>query len=162
MSHSVGLIVIRDVEIHTIVVCHSTLCKYAYSHMAPRTKSNGKSNMKTDPEDAMQGIHESIACIFEQVQLSVANHRKNCVALWKVYAKVCDVVDVRREGSSRGGVKYVGERRFGEVFLDMVRRVLGLKKGAGASGAERVVRFVGEFVKFVTERGPFPFSFGIG
>ena len=122
--------------------------------MAPKTKS--KSNTNINQEDAVEGIHESIACIFEQVQLSVANHRKNCVALWKVYAGVCDVVDVRRGGSSRGGeerVKYVGERRFEDVFLDMVRRVLGVKKGAGAAVAERVVRFVGEFVKLVTERG---------
>jgi len=32
---------------------------------------------------------ESIACIFKRVQLSVTNHRKNCVALWKVYGRFC-------------------------------------------------------------------------
>lgn len=108
--------------------------------MAPKPKPN--------QDKAIENLHERIGAIFEQAQLSLANHKKNCVALYKIHAQVMDVV---HEGSA--GVKLVGERAFQDVFVNMVSRVLDVKKGAGAAGAERIVKYVGAFVRFMNEKG---------
>jgi condensin complex subunit 3 len=107
--------------------------------MAPKPKHN--------PENLIENLHEWIGAIFDQAQLSLANHKKNCVALYKIHTQV--VVRAGRDGS----VSLVGERAFQDVFIEMVSRVLGVKKGAGTAGAERIVKYVGAFVRFMNEKG---------
>lgn len=93
-------------------------------------------------------IHTLIPPIFDQAQNAIANHRKNCTALYKIHVQAASITGDARNTSGTG--RRSGERVFGEVFLDMISRVLGIKKGANV---EKVVKFVGSYVKFVTEKG---------
>jgi condensin complex subunit 3 len=47
--------------------------------------------------------------------------------------------------------KFTGERAFVETFLDMVNRILDMKKGPPA--ADRIVKFVGSYVQYLNEKG---------
>lgn len=42
---------------------------------------------------------------------------------------------------------------FHDVFADMASRVLEVKKGNGAVGAERVIKFIGTFMRFMIVEG---------
>ncbi len=48
-------------------------------------------------------------------------------------------------------IKLVGEKAFNAMFLDMVGRVLTVKKGVTV--ADRIVQFVGKYVAYTTEQG---------
>jgi condensin complex subunit 3 len=91
-------------------------------------------------------LHANMATIFDQAQLSLANHRKNSVALYKLHLKAGAFTQTRN-----GKIKLVGEHAFGDSFLGMVNRVLPVKKGS--TGPDRVVKFIGSYVKFVNEKG---------
>ncbi|GLB42179.1 putative nuclear condensing complex subunits, C-term domain [Lyophyllum shimeji] len=97
--------------------------------------------------DILEKIPESLAIIFDQVQLTLANHRKNCVALYKLHHQAAAVSQPSKKGDM---MKLVGERKFGDAFIDMVNRVLVVKKGPAT--ADRVVRFIGSYVRFMNER----------
>lgn len=84
--------------------------------------------------------------IFEQVQHTTANHRKNTVALRKVQAACAGITE-----ASPKGTKLVGEKAFNTLFVDMVNRVLAIKKGVAV--ADRVVKFVAGYVAYATEQG---------
>ncbi|RDB27802.1 Condensin complex subunit 3 [Hypsizygus marmoreus] len=97
--------------------------------------------------NVLETLPESLAGIFDQAQLTLANHRKNCVALYKLHVHAGAVTQSAKNGAS---VKLVGERAFGDAFIDMVSRVLVVKKGPAT--ADRIVRFVGAYVKFMNEK----------
>ena len=99
-------------------------------------------------QDIISKLQESIAAIFDQVQLTLANHRKNCVALYKLHQQAAAVTQPTKRNNV---IKLAGERAFGDVFVDMINRVLVVKKGPPT--ADRVVRFVGSYVKFMGEKG---------
>ena len=48
-------------------------------------------------------------------------------------------------------MKLIGERAFEDAFIDMVNHVLHVKKGLAQ--ADRVVKFVGGYVRFMNEKG---------
>jgi condensin complex subunit 3 len=100
------------------------------------------------PDRVLDDLYESIVNIFEQAQASLANHKKNCVALYKIYSKAAEVTQPSKNGT---GVKLVGEKSFQDVVVDMVSRVLVVKKGP--ANADRIVKYVGGFVKFMNEKG---------
>ncbi|THH30647.1 hypothetical protein EUX98_g3519 [Antrodiella citrinella] len=93
----------------------------------------------------LSSLPQIIAVIFDQAQVSTANHRKNCVALHKIHVQSSLVTS--QEGNN---VRLTGERAFSDIFVDMLNRVLVIKKGP--TPADRVVRFVGVYVKFMTEK----------
>ncbi|KAJ7785293.1 nuclear condensing complex subunit [Mycena maculata] len=97
--------------------------------MAPRAEST--------PE-ALQG---SVAAIFDQAQASLANHRKNCVALYKIHV---------RASAENGSSKRKAQSAFISVFLDMVSRVVGVKKGPPT--VDRIIKFVAQYVRFANEK----------
>ncbi|KAK4686707.1 condensin complex subunit 3, partial [Tremellales sp. Uapishka_1] len=84
--------------------------------------------------------------IFEQVQHTIANHRKNIVSLRKIHEACSSIVEV---SSTRS--KLVGEKAFNVLFIDMVNRVLPLKKGVVQ--ADKVVKFISSYVAYSTEQG---------
>lgn len=100
------------------------------------------------PSAKLDDVHELVAAIFEQTQASLANHKKNCVALFKIHIKAAAITQPAKSGN---GVKLVGEKVFQDVFMDMVSRVLVVKKGPVT--ADRIVKYVGAFVKFMNEKG---------
>jgi condensin complex subunit 3 len=89
----------------------------------------------------------AIPRIFDQVQGSTANHQKNFVALHKVHLQAAKQVEPINNGKS---VKLVGERAFEDAALDALTRVLPVKKGVAV--ADRVVKFMGGYVKFANEK----------
>src|SRR5260221_11086556 len=93
--------------------------------MAPRSQN---------PDKVLQNLHEGIGAVFEQVQLSLANHKKNCVALYKIHTRAAEAV---HQLGGRKGVQLVGEESFQDVFVDMARRVFGVKEGNGGGGVEK-------------------------
>ena len=95
----------------------------------------------------LETLHDTVAPIFDQVQVSVANHRKNCVALCKIHANAVKT----GQAPTRGSQRFPGERRFTKVFVDMLARVLVVKKGM--QPADRVVKFVGSYITYVSDKG---------
>lgn len=99
-------------------------------------------------ETVISKLPEYIAAIFDQAQLTLANHRKNCVALYKLHQQAAAVTQPSKNNNV---IKLVGERAFGDSFVDMINRVLVTKKGPAT--ADRIVKFVGSYVKFMNEKG---------
>jgi condensin complex subunit 3 len=84
--------------------------------------------------------------IFDQTQHTTANHRKNIVALCKIQASCSTIIE-----KSSKGTKLLGEKAFNAAFIDMVNRVLPVKKGVAV--ADRVVKFVAQYVAYTTQQG---------
>lgn len=109
--------------------------------------------MPRKEETVLGDLWNNIASTFNQAQTSLANHRKNCVSLCKLHHQASRVKQSAKNGTA---VKLVGERAFGDVFIDMVNRVLVVKKGPAT--ADRIVKFVGSYVKYLNEKGAFYLS----
>ena len=97
---------------------------------------------------SLDDLSTNIPKIFEQVQNTTANHQKNYVALYKLHCEAAKEVESVQNGSS---VKLIGERAFEDTLITMLSRVLPVKRGA--STVDRVIRFIGGYVKFVNEKG---------
>lgn len=96
---------------------------------------------------SLDNIQDIVANVFNQVQASLANHKKNCVTLYKLHVQAAGHI----ESTSKATVKLVGEDAFAHVFLDMVSRVLTVKKGVAS--ADRIVKFIGSYVRYMNEKG---------
>lgn len=92
----------------------------------------------TNPTVSLDALTTLIPPHFQEAQLTLANHRKNTVALFKLHARAA----VHVESTSRG-LRLVGEKAFNEVFLACVNRVLGVKKGV--VNADRAVKFAAAY-----------------
>lgn len=92
-----------------------------------------------------------IPAIFDQAQSSAATHKKNCVALHKVQIASAKIVEGGKGVRQDSEVKLVGERAFGEVVLDLLNRVLVVKRSTPP--ADRIVKFIGSYVRFIFEKG---------
>lgn len=93
-------------------------------------------------------LESSIPRIFDQAQISSANHQKNVVALYKLHTHAAKFTESVNNGRS---VKLTGERKFEEIFTLLLMRILPLRKGVGP--ADRIVKFVGGYIRFVNEKG---------
>lgn len=106
--------------------------------------------MAPKPTLNLEDLRDSIVNIFDQAQVSLANHKKNCVALYKLHTTAAAITQPAKKGN---GLRLVGEKTFQDVFIDMVNRVLVMKKGP--SNADRIVKYIGSYVKFMNEKGVF-------
>lgn len=97
---------------------------------------------------ALEALASAIPKTFEQAQNTSANHQKNFIALHKIHLDAAAKTEIIREGD---GIKLVGERAFEDCFIDMVNRVLVVKKGVGV--ADRTVKFVAGYIKFLNAKG---------
>lgn len=105
-------------------------------------------NMPSTSSDVgilLTNLPNSVPAIFQQAQLSLANHRKNVVALHKVHAAVATI----QEETERG-TRLIGEKAFNDAFLACLNRVLGIKKGV--SNADRCIKFVAAYCTYVQEQ----------
>lgn len=112
--------------------------------------AKSKSTTEQEPLD-LDTLHEAVATIFDQVQSSLANHKKNCVALYKLHQRAAAVTKSTQKKNGAATVKYTGERAFADSFLDMVNRILGMKKGPAS--VDRIVKFVGSYIQYLNEKG---------
>ena len=113
----------------------------------------------TSQQDAIsvrQNVSNHVPRIIDQAQISIANHQKNLVALYKIQAEAAKCVEYVKKGK---GFRPIGERIFEEFLLQMLIRALPMKKGTVQ--ADRVVKFLGAFIKFINEKGTRLASFRI-
>ncbi|KAL1742526.1 nuclear condensing complex subunit [Schizophyllum fasciatum] len=97
--------------------------------------------------EILEGLQGYMSSIFDQAQNTVANHKKNSVSLYKLHEQCAKITEQAKNGQA---VKLVGERAFTDAFIDMTSRTVEIKKGPPA--AERVVKFVGSYMKFLNEK----------
>ncbi|KAH8108765.1 nuclear condensing complex subunit [Phellopilus nigrolimitatus] len=98
----------------------------------------------------LDALATSIPTIFDQAQSSAATHRKNCVALYKLQSASAAVVETAEKGRKGEEVRLVGEKVFTEIFLNMLNRVIVVKKGT--PNADRIVKFVANYIKFLNDK----------
>ncbi|KAK0494637.1 nuclear condensing complex subunit [Armillaria luteobubalina] len=84
----------------------------------------------------LDDLHDLVSLRLDEVQGSMANHRKNSVGLYKLHV----------QAAKSTAPKLDGEIAFEDVFIGMLGRVLVIKKGPAA---DRTVRFVGTYVKHI-------------
>jgi condensin complex subunit 3 len=97
---------------------------------------------------ALEALASAIPKAFEQAQNSSANHQKNFIALHKIHLEAATKTETIHDGD---GIKLVGERAFEDCFINMVNRVVVVKKGIGV--ADRSVKFVAGYIKFLNAKG---------
>lgn len=106
--------------------------------------------LQADAASLREQVSTHIPRILDQAQNTTANHQKNLVALYKLQTHAAECTEFVKKGKH---VKLVGERIFEEAIFHMLMRVLPVKKGVGQ--ADRVVKFVGQYIKFLNEKGEF-------
>lgn len=99
------------------------------------------------PVSILETLQPSISKIFDQAQSTTANHQKNFIALYKLHIEAAKHTEPVQNGKS---VKLIGERAFEDIFINMVTRILPLKKGTVA--ADRIIKFVGGYIKFANDK----------
>jgi condensin complex subunit 3 len=97
---------------------------------------------------SLSDLGTNIPKIFDEAQVSTANHQKNFVALHKLQTDAALCTEPAPKGK---GIKLTGEKTFGDVFLNAVAHILPVKKGA--TQVDRIVKFIGGFTKFINEKG---------
>lgn len=105
-------------------------------------------NMPARVAFTLDTLQSEIPKIFDQVQATSANHQKNLVALYKLQSEAAKITESVQNGKS---IKLVGERAFEDMLLTCLSRAMPVKKGATV--ADRVIKFVGGFTKFINEKG---------
>ena len=93
-------------------------------------------------------IADALPKIFDQVQTTTANHQKNVVALHKLHVDAAAFTEAIHGGRS---IKLTGERLFEDTFIDLLCRVVVVKKGI--SQADRIVKFVGAYILYLNMKG---------
>ncbi|WVR08557.1 hypothetical protein IAU60_005612 [Kwoniella sp. DSM 27419] len=111
---------------------------------AAPVKPKGRARALT-PSFLVDTLPTLLPPIFEQAQHTTANHRKNVVALRKVHESCATITE-----DTPKGTKLTGEKAFNTVFVEMVNRVLPIKKGV--SVADRVIKFVASYVAYCNEQ----------
>ncbi len=96
----------------------------------------------------LESLNTALPKIFDQVQNTTANHQKNFIALYKLQSDAANIKEPVQRGKSD---KLTGEKAFETAFEDMLLRVLPLKKGTPV--ADRSVKFMTGYAKFITEKG---------
>ncbi|KAI8971320.1 nuclear condensing complex subunit [Trametes punicea] len=95
----------------------------------------------------LESLKTALPKIFAQAQSTTANHQKNFVALYKLHSDAAAITEPVQNGKS---LKLTGERAFQDLFLDMLTRILPIKKGTPV--ADRIVKFTAGYSKFITEK----------
>ncbi|KAI0073109.1 ARM repeat-containing protein [Panus rudis PR-1116 ss-1] len=93
--------------------------------------------------NSLENLPANVARIFDQAQNTSANHQKNFVALYKLQTDAA-----AQDGSNAPNL--TGERVFQDTFMNMLGLVFPVKRGN--SVADRIMRFVGGYVKFMNEK----------
>lgn len=99
-----------------------------------------------DSMRVFERIPDAIPRIFNQAQQSLANHHKNCAALYKLHNQVISIYGSPKNTS----VCDARELIFEETFLSMIGRVLVIKKGPAS--ADQVVRFIGAYAEYIINK----------
>ena len=115
-----------------------------YNTYIPITMVNARP--RASSASYLQSLPFLLGPIFDQVQNTVANHRKNLVSLRNIQEQCSGITAVGPRG-----LRAIGEKAFNALFIDMVNRILPVKKGVAV--ADRAVKFVASYVAYTTEQG---------
>lgn len=108
-------------------------------HMTP------KGTFALDPQ-----LRDKVSSVFDQAQTTTANHRKNCTILYK--CQLDATLTAQRGRKAKTTINSNNNKDlFSDTFLDLVNRVLTIKKGT--PNATRVVLFIIAYVKFALQKG---------
>lgn len=88
-----------------------------------------------------ESLAEGIPAFFQEAQHSVANHRKNAVALHRIHAQCASFTQ-----ETPRGLKLIGEKAFNTAFLQCLNHVLVIKKGV--TQADRALKFVAAYAAY--------------
>jgi len=113
------------------------------------TRASTSSRVVSDiPEEGPSTtLRTSICSIFGDAQRTTTGHRKLVVNLRKVHEACCYEPSKRTKGS----LEEYGEEEFNIEAARCVIRITGIKKSEGAG--DRLVRFLGLFLKHANEKG---------
>ena len=81
----------------------------------------------------MDDINNAIPNIFDQAQASTATHKKNRISLYKLHFGAASFTESGGKGRHQDDVKLIGEKVFADMFVDMLSRVLVVKKSIPAA-----------------------------
>ncbi|KAF8647428.1 hypothetical protein AX16_006718 [Volvariella volvacea WC 439] len=101
----------------------------------------------SQPVFSLDELPAHLSKIFDQAQVSTANHQKNYVALYKLHSEAEQITESVKNGRA---VKLIGERRFEDELIGLLVRVLPVKKGVVQ--ADRIIKFIGGYAKFINEK----------
>lgn len=96
----------------------------------------------------LDNLSTAIPKIFDQVQNSTSNHQKNHIALYKLQTQAA----AHTEDIPGRGNKLIGERAFENVIIDMINRILVVKKAGNLDPATRCLKFIGSYIKFIHDK----------
>lgn len=145
VGYSNDLLAIACLSLISVLFLFLLLCHYQF----PTTMVNARQqkSQPLSPEYLTKTLPSLLPPIFDQAQQTTANHRKNIVYLRKIHEQCATIV----EEISNDRIKLTGEKAFNSLFFDMVNRVLTVKKGVAV--ADRIVKFVANYVSYCTETG---------
>ncbi|KAN0063607.1 chromosome condensation complex Condensin, subunit G [Thecaphora frezii] len=99
----------------------------------------------TATNTTLLALPASIPPHFQEAQHSLANHRKNIVALHRIHQKASTITERTPKGT-----RLIGEKAFNEVFFGCLDRVLHIKKGV--TNADRICKFVAAYATYAQEQ----------
>ena len=102
-----------------------------------------RASSSADPIAALQA---AVPTAFEAAQKSTATHRKGVLGLHQRFLACAEVT----VATDDGGVRLTGEKAFQDAIRSAIARVLTFKRATPA--AERVIAFVGAFIKYATDQ----------
>lgn len=97
----------------------------------------------------LDSLYTAIPKIFDQVQNTTSNHQKNHIALYKLQTQAAAHI----QKVPGRGQQLIGERKFENVVIDMINRILVVKKAGNADPATRCLKFIGSYIKFIHTKG---------
>lgn len=100
-------------------------------------------------EDLIEPL-TAIPILFQSSQHSLAIHRKNVLALHKLFLIAASITSLSADGTS---IRLTGERAFGEKMREAIAYPLGIKKGVDV--ADRLIKFTAGFIGFAVDYGTF-------
>lgn len=90
---------------------------------------------------SLESLTANIPTFFQDAQHSLANHRKNAVALHRIHTQCAPITE-----ETPRGTKLIGEKAFNAAFLDCLNRVLHIKKAVVQ--ADRTLKFVAAYATY--------------
>lgn len=121
------------------------------SRTLPSRKSTISPSLVVPEEGPDSTLRTQISNAFADAQKSTAGHRKLAVGLRRLQETCVDAI-----GGAKGRSTEHEEEVFNAEFARCVIRVTGVKKSE--SVGDRIVRFVGYFLRHASEKGMEPFS----
>jgi len=102
----------------------------------------------------MDALTNALPTVFDQAQVTTSTHKKCCISLYKLHTGASTVTETVSRAGRGEEVRLIGEKTFMDTFIDMINRILVVKKGEGT--ADRLMRFIGSYARYINEKSSYP------